>query len=75
MRLTNNIGFQLVFSFVLAFCLTRDASASTPNDLAVPLPPPIKGQNYHLIKNWDFSRNVLSLDDLHKDFLTRYSSE
>lgn len=74
MRFRKDIGLRLLASVVLALFLTRGALASAPKDDDVPLPPPIAGTNYQLTKNWDFGKHVLTLDDLHRDFYTRYAS-
>jgi beta-glucanase (GH16 family) len=73
MSFIRNMGLRLVASSVLALVLMDDALAAAPKTDDVPLPPPIAGTNYHLVKNWDFSKNVLGLDALHKDFYTRYA--
>lgn len=39
----------------------------------LPLPPAIADKGYHLVNNWDFSKNILNESDLRKEFYTRYS--
>jgi Beta-glucanase/Beta-glucan synthetase len=41
-------------------------------DQDVPVPAPIAGKGYKLVKNWDFSSTVTNLDQLREEFATRY---
>jgi beta-glucanase (GH16 family) len=41
---------------------------------APPLPAPIAGQDYHLVKDWDFATNILDTTALRQQFYTRYAS-
>ncbi len=38
----------------------------------VPMPAPIAGRGYHLVKNWDFGTTVRTKAQLHAQFYTRY---
>ncbi len=38
----------------------------------VPLPTPIEGKGYHLVKNWDFGATVTTKSGLYDEFYTRY---
>lgn len=38
----------------------------------IPMPKEIQGQGYVLVKNWDFSKNVTNLDELHGQFFMKY---
>jgi beta-glucanase (GH16 family) len=42
---------------------------------AVPPPAPVAGKGYHLVKDWDFGRTIRTLDDLRREFHTRFVYE
>jgi beta-glucanase (GH16 family) len=48
------------------------ASAAKRPSHGVPTPPAIDKQGYVLVKNWDFTKTVATLDQLHAQFFTRY---
>jgi beta-glucanase (GH16 family) len=64
---------------LLAFfaIVTGLASGGALGKTPTPTDPPaaIRGQGYTLAKNWDFGVTVRSLDDLHRDFYTRFVYE
>ena len=44
----------------------------TASQADAPVPTPIQGKGYHLVKNWDFSRTVTTKAQLADQFYTRY---
>ena len=64
-----------------AIAIVGPAAAAPPTGLQKnpheppPVPPAIAGQGYKLVKNWDFGVTVKTLDDLHREFYTRFVYE
>lgn len=56
--------------------IASDADAKSldvsPADTAVPVPAPIAGKGYQLVKNWDFGLTVTNREKLFNEFYTRY---
>jgi hypothetical protein len=42
---------------------------------AAEAPQPIRGQGYELVKDWDFGRNIHSVEELRREFYTRFVYE
>lgn len=55
---------------LLALAPIAWAAEAAPTEPAV-----LAGKGYHLVKDWDFAANMRTLDDLHQEFYTRYTSD
>jgi beta-glucanase (GH16 family) len=62
------------FTIILALLLLIHTPAARSGDATPALPQPIAGQDYHLVKNWDFATNILDTDAMRREFYTRYAS-
>jgi beta-glucanase (GH16 family) len=62
-----------LLALALAAALPAPAHAETGG--AVSPPAPIAGKGYHLVKDWDFGRTIRTLDDLRREFHTRFVYE
>jgi len=47
-------------------------SDSSVMNATIPVPAPISGKGYHLVKNWDFGATVTTKEKLGEEFYTRY---
>lgn len=63
---------RFVSSVLLAASLALPAAAAPDRGAAPPLPAPLRGKDYALVKDWDFGRNIRTLDQMRAEFHTRY---
>ncbi len=78
MNLTNNtsaagslLGLAMSATLLMTVSTTR-AEDAAPATGSVPVPAPIEGKGYHLVKNWDFRSTVTTPEKLREEFFTRF---
>jgi hypothetical protein len=62
----------LLASLVIVVSLSPARRTDFPRSSSLQVPQPVRGQGYHLVKDWDFATTVRDEAKLKREFYTRY---